>query len=290
MNLPIKITAMKMNSNLLNRTIFGAIYVAIIVCGILCGPFVLLVLQLLLSTLAVNEFLAMTTPSTENPETAATNLLLRSYDCVGAALIVITVWTGQLFLPGLVIYLLYIVLRLTMQLHVKNADALQSLSHSFMSQLYVALPIALMSVVYRISPHLLLLLFILVWVNDTFAYLCGITFGRHKLWERISPKKTWEGFCGGVLFTVIISTLCGVWFSRYFGGFGPVALGFTGLVVGVAGTYGDLIESLIKRTCRVKDSGHLIPGHGGILDRIDSILLVIPVALILFHLIYSYGF
>lgn len=281
---------MKMNSNLITRAIFGAIYVAIIVCGILCGPFVFLLLLLLLSTLAVNEFLTMTTPPTESPEMAATDLLLRSLDCVGAALMVVTAWTGQLFLPGIVTYLLYLVLRLTAQLYIKESNALQSLSLSFMSQLYVALPVALMSVVYKISPHLLLLLFILVWVNDTFAYLSGMTFGRHKLWERISPKKTWEGFWGGAVFTVIISTLCGVWFSGYFGGFGPVALAITGLIVSISGTFGDLIESLIKRTCGVKDSGHLIPGHGGILDRIDSILLVIPVAVILFFLFYSYGF
>lgn len=280
---------MKMNSNMLLRAVFGAVYVSIIVCGILCGPFVFLLLLLLMSALAVNEFLTMTSPETVSPEMAATGLLMRSLDCVGAALLVVTAWTGQLFMPGVVTFLLYIVLRLIVQLYIKEGNALRELSLSMMSQLYVALPIALMTVVYRLSPHLLLILFILVWVNDTFAYLSGMAFGRHKLWERISPKKTWEGFWGGALFTVMVSTLCGWLFSGYFGGFGPLALGITGLIVSIAGTFGDLIESLIKRTCGVKDSGHLIPGHGGILDRIDSILLVIPVSVILFFLLYSYG-
>ena len=276
---------MKMNTNMLTRAIFGALYVAVIVAGILCGPFVFLLLLLLLSTLAVNEFLSMTKPQADAPEMAATELLLRSLDCVGAALMVVTTWTGQLFMPGVITFLLYIVLRLVIQLYIKDSNALTSLSLSLMSQLYVALPIALMTVIYRMSPHLLLLLFILVWVNDTFAYLSGMAFGRHKLWERISPKKTWEGFWGGALFTVLISGLCGWLFSAYFGGLDILSLCLTGLVVSVAGTFGDLIESLLKRTCGVKDSGHLIPGHGGILDRIDSILLVIPVSVILFFIL-----
>lgn len=280
---------MKMNSNMLTRAIFGAIYVAVIVCGILCGPFVFLLLLLLLSTLAVNEFLTMTKPEPMSPTASATELLLRSLDCVGAALMVVTAWTGMLFMPGIVTFLLYLALRLIIQLYIKEGNALTSLSLSLMSQLYVALPIALMTVVYRLSPHLLLLLFILVWVNDTFAYLSGMAFGRHKLWERISPKKTWEGFWGGALFTVLIAAVCGWLFSSYFGGLGIVSLAVTGLTVSVAGTFGDLIESLIKRTCGVKDSGHLIPGHGGILDRIDSILLVIPVSVILFFILLSYG-
>lgn len=279
---------MKMNSNMMMRSIFGAIYVAVIVCGILCGPFVFLLLLLLLSTLAVNEFLTMTKPEPPTPAEATTDLLLRSLDCVGAALMVVSAWTGILFIPGIVTYLLYIVMRLIIQLYVKNGNALTGLSLSLMSQLYIALPITLMTVVYRLSPHLLLLLFILVWVNDTFAYLSGMALGRHKLWERISPKKTWEGFFGGAIFTVLIAAACGWFFRGYFGGLGTVALAVTGLTVSIAGTYGDLIESLIKRTCGVKDSGHLIPGHGGILDRIDSILLVIPVSVILFSLLFSY--
>ena len=280
---------MKMNSNMLTRAIFGAVYVAVIICGILCGPFVFLLLLLLLSTLAVNEFLTMTKPEPISPTEATTELLLRSLDCVGAALMVVTAWTGMLFMPGIVTFLLYLVLRLIIQLYIKESNALTALSLSLMSQLYIALPIALMTVVYRLSPHLLLLLFILVWVNDTFAYLTGMVLGKHKLWERISPKKTWEGFWGGTLFTVVIAGVCGWLFSGYFSSLGVISLALTGLTVSIAGTFGDLIESLIKRTCGVKDSGHLIPGHGGILDRIDSILLVIPVAVILFFILFSYG-
>lgn len=272
---------------MLKRAIFGAIYVAVIVAGILCGNFVFLLLLLLLSTLAVNEFQVMTNPPAEGMAANSVALLLRSLDCIGAAVLVMTLWTNMLFLPGLVTYILYIIMRLCIQLWITDVNPLRSLACSFMSQLYVALPIALMSLVYYMSAHLLLLLFILVWVNDTFAYLSGCNFGKHKLWERISPKKTWEGFWGGTVMTIVAAALCGVFGSHYFGGFSPWVMGMLGLVVSVFGTLGDLVESLLKRTVGVKDSGNIIPGHGGILDRIDSILVVVPTSLIfLFFVVF----
>ena len=265
---------------MIKRGIFGALYVAIIVAGIFCGPFSFLVLLLLLSTFAVNEFLVMVSPPAESMTEATIGMLQRSLDCIGAAVLIVTIWTDMLFIPGVITYIAYLILRLTAQLWIHDQDAVRALSASFMSQIYVALPIALMNVIYHITPGLLLLLFILVWVNDTFAYLVGCNFGKHRLWERISPKKSWEGFWGGLIATVAAACICGVFFSRYFGGYGIAALGAIGLIVSLAGTLGDLIESLLKRTVGVKDSGTLIPGHGGILDRIDSILLVIPAVLV----------
>ncbi len=265
---------------MLKRAIFGALYVAVIVAGILCGPFCFLVLLLLLSTFAVNELLVMIGPKASNVSESTICMLQRSLDCVGAAVLIVTVWTDMLFIPGIITYIAYLILRMTVQLWIPNQDAVQSLSTSFMAQLYVAAPIAMMNVVYHITPYLLLLLFILVWVNDTFAYLVGCSIGKHRLWERISPKKSWEGFWGGLVATVIVATLCGYFFSHHFGGYGVLIIGIIGLIVSISGTFGDLIESLIKRTVGVKDSGNLIPGHGGILDRIDSILLVIPSVLV----------
>lgn len=274
---------------MLKRAIFGAIYVAVIVAGILCGKYLFLLLLLLLSTLAVNEFLVMCNPRPEGAMASGVALLLRSLDCMGAAVMVVTVCSSAMFPPGIIAYILYIVMRLCTQLWVTGINPLRSLSCSMMSQLYVALPIALMSRVYAMSPHILLLLFILVWVNDTFAYLSGRALGRHKLWERISPKKTWEGFWGGTLATVAVATLCGVFVTRYFGGLSPVFMAALGLVTSVFGTLGDLVESLLKRTVGVKDSGNIIPGHGGILDRIDSILLVVPASLIFVFLVFYYA-
>lgn len=276
---------------MLKRTIFGALYVAVIIAGILCGQFIFLLLTLLLTTLAINEFLIMVNPPLSNPQDNGVALLLRSLDCVGGALLAVTLWTGFLFLPGIITYIFYVFIRLIVQLWIVNQNPLHSLANSMLSQLYIALPLSLMSIIYRISPNLLLLLFILVWVNDTFAYLSGMTFGRHKLWVRISPKKTWEGLWGGIVMTIVVSTCCGLFAGANFGNISPWIMAGLGLIVGVVATLGDLVESLIKRTIGVKDSGTLIPGHGGILDRIDSILFVIPASLIyLFFTLFANAF
>lgn len=274
---------------MLKRAIFGALYVAVIVAGILCGPFIFLLLLLLLSTLAVNEFLTMVSPRPGNAADAGIAVLLRSLDCVGAAVLVVTMWTGLFFLPGVITYVLYVIMRLTVQLWITSQNPLNSLAASMMSQLYIALPVGIMSIIFRLSPHLLLLLFILVWVNDTFAYLSGRALGRHKLWERISPKKTWEGFWGGTIMTMVVAALCSLFASEYFAGIEIVPMSILGLIVAVTGTLGDLVESLIKRTVGVKDSGQLIPGHGGILDRIDSILLVVPSSLVFLFFAFFYA-
>ncbi|MDE7389236.1 MAG: phosphatidate cytidylyltransferase [Muribaculaceae bacterium] len=271
--------------NLLLRAIFGAIYVAVIVAGILCGPLPCLLLLFLLGALGVNEFLTVTTPLTGS-RSAATDMLVRCLDCTGATLMIFTVWFNM-FLPGVACWILYLAVRLCAQLWIRNENAVIALSLSLMSQLYVALPVALMSIVYRIGAPMLLLLFILVWVNDTFAFLTGCTLGRHKLWERISPKKSWEGFIGGAVFTIAAAMLAAWLMPQHY--LSLPLMGALGLIVTIAATLGDLVESLIKRTLGVKDSGHLIPGHGGILDRIDSILLVVP-ASVVFLLLITFQF
>ena len=122
------------------------------------------------------------------------------------------------------------------------------------------------------SPKMVLVVFVLLWVNDTFAYLTGRLLGKHKLFERISPGKTIEGSIGGLVFT-----LAAILVYSHFTGWPPMgpAIGL-GVIAVVFGTLGDLCESMLKRQAGVKDSGKLIPGHGGILDRFDSVLFAIP--------------
>lgn len=144
--------------------------------------------------------------------------------------------------------------------------------------LYVAVPFGMMNSFFYLksgnvaAPWVLLALFVLVWVNDVFAYLAGSTLGRHKLFERVSPHKTWEGTLAGVVFTLVFSWL----FSLVSANLTLYQwLGF-GLIVSVSANIGDLIESLLKRNAGVKDSGNLLPGHGGVLDRFDAILFATP--------------
>ena len=140
------------------------------------------------------------------------------------------------------------------------------------------------------NPKIIISIFILIWTNDTFAYIVGKSIGKHKLFETISPKKTIEGFVGGVCF----ATLAGYFISRYY--FDPketylsksiIIWTITAFIVGIFGTIGDLVQSKFKRLANVKDSGKIMPGHGGILDRLDSVIFVAPFVY-LFYQILNY--
>ena len=135
------------------------------------------------------------------------------------------------------------------------------------------------------NPYIIIGMFILIWANDTFAYIVGKTIGKHKLFERISPKKTIDGFVGGMVFTVIGAYILGQ--SFYFTFLTPWQwMAFAAILV-IFGTLGDLVESHLKRSAGVKDSGNIMPGHGGILDRLDSVLFAIPF-IFLYYQILNY--
>lgn len=181
-----------------------------------------------------------------------------------------------IFLP----YLGYVILVFIFELYRKKENPLLNLAYSFLGQIYIVLPIVLLNrvaflpigqeVVY--NYHLILVsLFIFIWFNDTGAYLIGVTFGKNRLFERISPKKSWEGFFGGMAFAILASLV----FAHFYTGMSCIQwIGLAVLVV-VFATFGDLIESLMKRTLNIKDSGKALPGHGGFLDRFDSMLFAI---------------
>jgi len=173
------------------------------------------------------------------------------------------------------------------ELYRRQEKPFDSLAHTFFSVLYTGIPLSMFPFAafsrsgldsilpHRLemfSPGIIIGFFLLIWANDTGAYLAGVSFGKHKLFERISPKKTWEGFFGGVLLVVIVAWLLSSWL----GVVGRTQWIIIALIVSVAGTYGDLIESMLKRSLGVKDSGNIMPGHGGFLDRFDSAIISFP--------------
>ena len=140
------------------------------------------------------------------------------------------------------------------------------------------------------NPKIIIGLFILIWTNDTFAYIVGKSIGRTKLFEKISPKKTIEGFIGGILFAILAGYLISKYYIKANPEFSNRSIAIwtsIALIVGVAGTIGDLIESKFKRIAGIKDSGSIMPGHGGILDRLDSVIFVAPI-IFLFYQILNY--
>ena len=168
-------------------------------------------------------------------------------------------------------------------LFLKREQPVVDMALTMLPLVWVVVPLLLLEIVGNRSLGLLMSLFICTWASDTGAYLCGKAFGRHKLWERHSPKKTWEGTLGGALLAVVAG---GVALPLLAPGLLWWYGALVGLICTVAGTLGDLAESMFKRYCGVKDSGRIMPGHGGILDRLDSVLLIAPVMAALVALAY----
>jgi phosphatidate cytidylyltransferase len=192
--------------------------------------------------------------------------------------------TDTVFIP----YLITIIYLLIAELYLKAKDPINNWAYTMLPQLYIALPFSMLNVLAfpqagSYSFVLPLSVFVFLWMNDTGAYLCGSLLGRHKLFPRVSPGKSWEGSIGGGLLVVGIAILVWYLLNTYV----PEQANLNmwqwaglGLTVVVFGTWGDLVESLLKRTLGIKDSGNILPGHGGMLDRFDSSLLAIPAAVV----------
>jgi phosphatidate cytidylyltransferase len=187
----------------------------------------------------------------------------------------------------LLVVLLMITLIMIIELYRKNEKPFDSLAHTFFPLIYTVIPLSLFpfsafghmglepllphgTLVF--SPGIVVGFFLLIWANDTGAYLVGMTMGKHRLFERISPKKSWEGFFGGVILAVFVSWLLSGWL----GVVNPFKWALIAIIISVFGTYGDLVESMLKRSAGIKDSGNVMPGHGGFLDRFDSAVMSFP--------------
>jgi len=200
--------------------------------------------------------------------------------------------SAVLFLP----FIFTLIVILVRELYYRKPSPINDWVHTLFPVIYLALPFGLISLLAfdaqgpetGYSPVIPLTLFVFIWCNDVGAYCTGCTIGKHKLFERISPKKTWEGSIGGAVFTMVAAFLLHHFLPDWYS-FMPlwVWIGMA-LVVVLFGTWGDLVESLMKREMGIKDSGKILPGHGGMLDRFDSALLAIPATVVYFSLIGFY--
>jgi phosphatidate cytidylyltransferase len=259
------------------RAISGAVYIALLVFCTLFSPITFHILFTVFMCLSIYEFSKMT--------------LYKSYYlfAIGGILISVLFFLSKLP-PVNLIYLAFgcvvfnILLLINLFKNISFHKYHKKHSHFF---LYITLPfILLLSLPNFTNPakyEIVLAMFIMIWCNDTFAYLVGKSIGKHKLLERVSPKKTIEGFIGGIVFTLLASILI----SQFYTFFNVTLWIISALIISIFGTLGDLVESKFKREAGVKDSGNIMPGHGGILDRLDSAIFVIPF-LYIFYLIYFY--
>lgn len=270
---------MKLN-NFLTRAIFGALYVIVLLSGVLINSTIFSFVFAAITVLALYEYYTLIEGSTDveisKPLSIGGGLLL---------FLSSVLFSSSGFTYGFMGFLIYILALFVSELYLKRANPIQSIAYSLFGVVYIAVPLSLATrlVFSGLGFHYeyLLALFVFIWLNDSFAYLTGMLLGKHRLFERISPKKSWEGFFGGLFFSVLSSFA----FHHFFPETSlPIWIALSVVVV-VAGTLGDLFESLIKRTLGVKDSGNMIPGHGGILDRFDSTLFAIPAVAILLYFV-----
>ena len=266
-------------NHLLLRTLPGAVYVALIVAGLLWGGLTAFsLICTLFALLGMTEFLRMTKGDLKKHRATfvadlAIGLSIAAFPALAQGAL------NSIFILTLEISSL-ILLRGVMQLYIRSEQPAKDIALSVLSVLYVAVPLMLAGIIVDAGgPEIMLLIFIMIWLNDTGAFLVGSAFGRHRLFERLSPKKSWEGFFGGLAFCLTAGYLAPVLLPGSFTG-SSLTYVILGLIVCVFSTWGDLFESMIKRAAGVKDSGNILPGHGGILDRIDSILFVVPASLI----------
>jgi phosphatidate cytidylyltransferase len=268
-------------SNLALRAISGTVYVALIVLGAFFIPDGSYFLAALLGGLALSEWQFF-------QKSAKANLSI--FLSVGLLLAVLLSSPPFTVLPSIqgailstVVFTGVLSLGLTLLFqHSKDSKPKEELLHSFFGLIYI-IPALWCMAQLGSEPWLLLGVFIMVWCFDSFAYLSGKYLGKHKLMPRISPNKTWEGFIGGGLFSALAALLLGLYSTVTSLSIGQWLL--LSVLVVISSTLGDLFESGLKRQHGIKDSGKMMPGHGGILDRIDSLLFAMPMAWIYIELI-----
>lgn len=266
-----------LNKNLIIRSLTGALFVAVVVLSIFTTPWAFGILFFCFTMIGTHELI--------NASQGISNLSLNTWM---AYVSTISVYGLMVLCVNLHDYrwLFFLVLLLPIamlaELYRKQEYPFLNAAYTILPSIYIALPMGLLNFLLPMGNGLLLLaFFITIWAGDTFAYLVGSMIGKHRLFERISPKKSWEGTLGSMVLTIGLSffypSLFGMLELWQWISFVAIAL--------VAGAYGDLVESLFKRSASIKDSGKILPGHGGVLDRFDAVILASPFIFVFLQII-----
>ena len=277
------------------RAITGVLFVIVMVACTLLGSWVFAAFFLLISLFGLDEFYRIINTAGRNSLKGDKTGAVHPNRWVGLAL------SAALFIALILIQLReasystflycipFITLVFWLELFRKQENPFSNIAFTFLGVIFAVLPflfffqLGFIEGTYNFQYPLGFL--ILLWASDTGAYLAGNAFGKTKLFERHSPKKTWEGALGGLIISGIASFIL----SRFYLGIAPWQWLVSSMIIVVFGTYGDLVESMLKRNYNIKDSGNILPGHGGLLDRFDGLLLAAPLVYLFLELSYSRG-
>ena len=276
------------------RTLTGIVFVAVLVGATLYSPVSFILLFAVVTALTVWEFSTNVNLHAGASVNRLINTVAAVYLFVAFAGFCGDLIPSKAFVP----YLISIIYLLVSELYLKKEDPLKNWAYAFASQMYVALSFSLLNVLAfqydpmtnhtQFEPIYPLSVFLFLWTSDTGAYCCGSALHKYfpaKLFERISPNKSWVGSIGGGVLCMVVAIVLWHFFPNKLTLGGWLGMGLT---VCVFGTWGDLVESLFKRQLGIKDSGHILPGHGGMLDRFDSSLLAIPAAVLYLYTIANF--
>ncbi len=264
------------------RTIWGILFVAVLAGSIILGAFTFGVLFVTISAYVLHEFYSLCREAGYSPQIYPGLILGQLIFLLSFLIARHTISYEPYSYLLLLMYMIPVY-----EIFRKKDHPLANIALTIFGNIYITIPFSLLNFlvfsqkdgITTYNYQILISLFVFVWASDSGAYIFGVRFGHRRLMERISPKKSWEGLIGGAFTSVIAAWLLTKIFPQYHFLF----MASSALVVVVAGTLGDLVESMIKRSIGVKDSGKFLPGHGGLLDRFDSILLASPIIYFIFH-------
>ncbi|MDO9512616.1 MAG: phosphatidate cytidylyltransferase [Bacteroidales bacterium] len=257
------------------RSLTGAFFGFMVLGSIFLGPLVFALTMLLVQLGLMWEFIRLAGQMNANihkPFVIMASVVLYLYMVlVSWGVLEVDLYLAAVAMPVFLLMLISEIFR-------QDDPDFHSLFFTLFALMYVTIPIAMLNMLYAMGNanlfpwELILGLFLMTWIYDTFAYIFGISFGKHKLFERVSPKKSWEGFWGGTLVTLGFAVV----YSHWFESLNLWQWLLFAIIVIIFGTFGDLFESRLKRLAGIKDSGTILPGHGGLLDRFDAILFAAP--------------
>lgn len=257
---------------MLKRAISGLVFVILFISCLVWNMYSMAIFFFVVTVFATSELFRLIQTPEMKPQLITGGMLSKFFYLFPVAFLMGLLpikWLSFILLPFLLIPIT--------ELFKNEKHAVVNMIVSYFPAFYVTLPfVLLVDVIFTngiFNPYPVLGFFILIWVYDTGAYLTGRTFGKHKLFERVSPKKTWEGLVGGAILSILIAVFI---IARFIPELEAWKWGIVALIVVVFGTLGDLIESMVKRNANVKDSGNIMPGHGGMMDRFDSALFAAP--------------